>query len=109
LFISFQVDLLELGVKVAFFEFEDFMWLVETNDTWITIEPQEIDNTMSKVQQLVESFEEVQVAKDFAILKVQYAFLVKTNFFLMPHHCSNVVWAFFALFNQSATFKFQAM
>jgi len=94
---------------VAFFEFEDFMWLVETNDTWITIEPQEIDNTMSKVQQLVESFEEVQVAKDFAILKVQYAFLVKTNFFLMPHHCSNVVWAFFALFNQSATFKFQAM
>jgi hypothetical protein len=55
LFISFQVYLLELRVKVAFFEFKDFMWLVETNDTWITIEPQEIDNTMSKVQQLVES------------------------------------------------------
>jgi hypothetical protein len=70
LFIGFQFCLLELGVKVAFFEFEDYMWLVETNDTWITIQPQEIDNTMLKVQQLIESFKEVQVAKDFAILKV---------------------------------------
>jgi hypothetical protein len=57
------------------------MSLVEASDTWITIEPQEIDNMMSKVRQLVESFEEVQVAKDFAILKVRYAFLVKTKFF----------------------------
>jgi len=60
---------------VAFFEFEDCMSLVEASDTWIIIEPQEIDNTMSKVQHLVESFEEVQVAKGFAILKVRYAFL----------------------------------
>ncbi len=81
LFIGFQVCLPKLGVKVAFFEFEDYMPLVEASDTWITIEPQKIDNMMSKVQQLVESFEEVQVAKDFAILKVRYAFLVKTNFF----------------------------
>jgi hypothetical protein len=70
LFIGFQVCLPKLGVKVAFFEFEDCMPLVEASDTWITIEPQKIDNMMSKVQQLVESFEEVQVAKDFAILKV---------------------------------------
>jgi hypothetical protein len=34
---------------------------------------------MLKVQQLIESFKEVQVAKDFAILKVWYAFLVKTK------------------------------
>lgn len=83
LFIGFQVCLPELGIKVAFFEFEDCMWLIEASDTWITIEPQEIDNTMSNVWQLVESFEEVQVAKDFAILKVQYAFLVKTKKNLM--------------------------
>ncbi len=66
---------------MTFFEFEDCMSLVEASDTWITIEPQEIDNMMSKVRQLVESFEKVQVAKDFAILKVRYAFLVKTKFF----------------------------
>lgn len=84
---------------MAFFEFDDCLWLVEASDTWNTIELQDIDNMMSKVWQLVESFEEVQVAKHFAIFKVQYAYLVKTIFFLMSHHCSNVVWALFAFFN----------
>jgi citrate lyase gamma subunit len=49
---------------------------VEARDIGINVKPQETNYMTSKVQQLVESHEEVRIAKDLINWKVQYASIV---------------------------------
>jgi len=83
--------------------------LVEACDIGINVKPQETNYMTSKVQQLVESHEEVWIAKDLINWKVQYVCIVKNQNFWMPHHYFNVVWVFFNLANPNIIFDVQVV
>lgn len=82
---------------------------VEAHDIRINVKPQETNYMTSKVQQHVESHEEVRIAKDLINWKVQYASIVKNQNFWVPHHCLNVVWVFFNLANPNIIFDVQVV